>query len=283
MRASGSGAKLGLIGSGIKYSLSPQIHDASMKHLGIEGSYQIIDVPSMALAEYLDIAWNSGATGFNVTTPHKREVAKLIGDGSLESVNTLFRGESGWSATSTDGPGLDQAIQNKCGKRLKDYEQIVFLGDGGVVAGVMEYVQASRTSEAAFTIHARSSKFADTLAGKKFSNCITIGEWTSEALSQTLAQKSKETILIQASSAPQKSENLSWLVPALSSYSGDYAELTYNCESALEVEARRKGLRVISGIDMLVEQARKSQDFWWGKSAPTSVILDALNAIITKK
>ncbi len=276
MQASDTDVKLGLIGSGIQFSLSPKIHNLSMKHLGIEGLYEIVDMPASNLAEFIERSWKHGALGFNVTTPHKRSVANLLKGCSLESVNTLYRGVDGWVGVSTDGLGLAQAILDKCGKRLAEYERIVFLGDGGVVSGVLEFLLSQSVLKAEIVLHARSEKFLQTRIAARLGKNLSMRGWSVVDVSQSLANRGRETLVIQASSAPQKGDNLSWLVPSFQSFSGDFAELTYNCESSLEQAAQYKKLCVVFGLEMLVEQARKSQELWWGKSAPSAVIHHAL-------
>jgi len=70
-----------------------------------------------------------GFTGANVTTPHKRAAAELVGAGA-RSVNTLVVRDGELHATSTDAAILDGL----------EYERVAILGDGGAATAFAEAV-----------------------------------------------------------------------------------------------------------------------------------------------
>ena len=83
-------------------------------------------------------------------------------------------------------------------------------------------------------------------------------------------------LIIQASSAPIKGDDLSHLLPALKSFRGHLADLVYGKPSALLKYAQDQGLACQDGLPMLIEQARLAQELWWGESAGFEAIYNHL-------
>src|SRR5688572_21565126 len=86
--------KLGLIGEKISHSVSPKIHQTLLRHTGLEGAYEILDVPVERLADLLKELSNSGYAGVNVTVPHKQAAVPFLNELSpsadaLQAVNTI--------------------------------------------------------------------------------------------------------------------------------------------------------------------------------------------------
>ena len=62
--------KLGLLGAKLGHSLSPQIHQEVFRQLGIDATYELIEVPGNKLAEKVAELQRT-YRGLNVTIPHK--------------------------------------------------------------------------------------------------------------------------------------------------------------------------------------------------------------------
>ena len=126
-----------VLGSPVNHSLSPVLHTAAFSFLGREGSYRAIDVPSGTLREF--IATQAGKFDyFSLTMPLKEEVLSLPLDVDLmtqeiQSGNTLFRRDSEWRLTSTDGSGFVSALSHA---GLKKFNKVLILGAGGTARAV---------------------------------------------------------------------------------------------------------------------------------------------------
>ena len=86
--------KLGILGHGISYSLSPLIHKEAMRILGISGSYEIFDRDESQVENFLSRCADSGLRGLNITTPYKETALKYCTEVSdvvarMGAVNTL--------------------------------------------------------------------------------------------------------------------------------------------------------------------------------------------------
>ncbi len=106
-----------VLGSPISHSLSPLLHQSAYKILGVEGSYEAIEVGSGQLSQFLadkDFGW----TGFSLTMPLKEEVL-LLADTvdpvalKISSANMLYRRDNSWFAASTDITGFGYALDSR--------------------------------------------------------------------------------------------------------------------------------------------------------------------------
>ena len=143
--------KAAVLGFPIAHSLSPVLHTKAFDLLGIAGSYQAIEVASGGLAEFLK---SQGAIYdyLSLTMPLKEEVLVIAESSGIEvddlalqiqSVNTLIRNGSDWSATSTDGSGFVKALANA---GYDHFNSVLILGAGGTaraVAGALDDIADS--------------------------------------------------------------------------------------------------------------------------------------------
>ena len=110
--------KFAVIGSPIDHSLSPKIHSIFAKELGIEMTYEAINVEPMHFDASVNRLFDEGYAGLNVTLPLK-ELAfnfadELSNDSYLSgSVNTLWIEDGIIHGDSTDGRGLVRDLQEK--------------------------------------------------------------------------------------------------------------------------------------------------------------------------
>ena len=143
--------KAAVLGFPIAHSLSPVLHAKAFDLLGIAGSYEAIEVASGGLAEFLK-SQGANYDYLSLTMPLKEEVL-VIAESSgitvdelalrIQSVNTLVRNGSGWSATSTDGSGFVKALANA---GYDHFNSVLILGAGGTaraVAGALDEIADS--------------------------------------------------------------------------------------------------------------------------------------------
>ena len=143
--------KAAVLGFPIAHSLSPVLHRKAFELLGIAGSYEAIEVESGGLAEFLE-SQGANYDYLSLTMPLKEEVLVIAESSGIEvdelalqiqSVNTLIRNGSGWSATSTDGSGFVKALANA---GYDHFTSVLILGAGGTaraVAGALDEIADS--------------------------------------------------------------------------------------------------------------------------------------------
>lgn len=107
----------GVVGDPVEHSLSPVLHRAGYRALGIDASYDAVRVPGGTLAGYLD-SLSDRWRGLSVTAPLKREALELAARATDRAVlaggaNTLLRSDEGWLADNTDLPGAMAAVRER--------------------------------------------------------------------------------------------------------------------------------------------------------------------------
>lgn len=112
----GTTRRAGVVGSPVDHSLSPVLHLAAYRALGLTGwSYDRTDVPRGDLRRHVE-ALGPERVGLSVTMPGKEEALALADDSSPEAqlagaANTLVRrDDGGWYADNTDIYGLATAL-----------------------------------------------------------------------------------------------------------------------------------------------------------------------------
>ncbi len=273
----GSSKHLALIGQGISYSLSPLIHNYSAETLGEDCVCTSVDIESSQVKDFLEKFWDIGGVGASVTTPHKELVAAEISS-ELKSVNSLYRGAKYWSGQSTDGQGLDNAL-TRLNFPLSSFKHIVILGNGGVVPAILSYLNESKSYESISVLRRnpiRDNSLKDVLEAEEQE--IEFLAFEAGHLTRILNGKTTDTLVIQATNAPQLGDGLDIFCSALSGYRGVFVDLIYSKPSAMLARAKELKLPCQDGLPMLIEQALLSQLKWWGQSADYLDIYDMLKS-----
>jgi shikimate 5-dehydrogenase len=255
----------GLIGSNIGYTKSPAMHNRAAQILGINAVYLPLHIDAGKVLDFLDIALHMNFGGFNVTQPHKEIAAKSLPSTKLKSINTIFRTVNGWTAASTDGAGFVAGFK-RVGREFSSFENMVFIGAGGAVTAILEFLAADKAEMPSVKVLRRSSS-KDSEMKKIVGKKASFIDLSVENLTEELNGKGSETLLVQASSAPLHGDDLSSYVPALNAFGGVVCDLIYSNPSKLYFAALNRDLAALDGEAMLIEQARAAQKIWWGKAA----------------
>jgi shikimate dehydrogenase len=144
-----------VLGSPISHSLSPLIHSAAYKILGIEGKYSSHEVKAEELSIFL-ASHHEGWTGFSLTMPLKEEALSCATflDPLVErisSANTLINESGKWHAYSTDVLGFKNALR-AYGVSLP--QKVLIIGAGGTARAVAAALDETGT---AITVMSRNS------------------------------------------------------------------------------------------------------------------------------
>ena len=250
---------LGILGRNISYTLSPIIHNFSLKQLELNQVYLPFDMSEDQIENFLDVFWSLGGVGLNVTTPYKEKVGTLIG-ASLGAVNTLYRGKKSWEGISTDGEGFYKGLC-RLNQDLSRYKTVVILGNGGVVPSLVNF-WSTQVEKSTFHILRRSEKKDAAFVKKLTTSNYDFHPFEPRAL-ESLVRGKENILLVQATNAPRFGETLEKYVGALKGFSGIFVDLLYGERSALFDYARSHRIPSQDGIPMLIEQARLAQQTWW--------------------
>ena len=264
-----------VIGNPIAHTLSPAIHNAGFNEMDLDFVYlafQVEDVKS-ALAGMRAL---KNFCGMSVTIPHKIDAMKYVDeiaevDRSIGSINTIINKDGKLVGLGTDGPGALKALVD-AGVEL-DGKSILMVGSGGVARAI------------AFTLarNAKLSKLtlldidegmlqgltADLKAGT--GACIGSEVLTDSSLAQAM---SHADVIINCTPIGMHPREGVSLIPVELFRSGQAVfDVVYTpLETKLLADAKSRGLRTVSGVEMFINQAVLQFEYFTGVEAPVEIM-----------
>lgn len=256
-----------VVGHPVGHSLSPAIHRAAYRALGLDWSYDAVDVRPGGLAAFvtgLDESWR----GLSVTMPHKTDLVALGRPDPavrrLGVANTWVRTPDGPIVANTDVDGLVLACRTRGVTRL---ERFAVLGAGATarsaIAGAAE-LGARRVS----IISRALERSGDALA-----------------LAAELGMDAEWVPIRDADGAASGADLLLSTVPAaalaataegLVAGAGAVFDVVYDpWPTPLSVAAEAAGLPVLDGLDLLAGQAVGQVRLMTGHEVPLELLRDA--------
>jgi shikimate dehydrogenase len=163
---------VGLIGSGISASRSPEIHEREGRALGLQVFYHLMDLSEAThdLPELLNAAQTAGFAGVNITHPCKQAVIPLLDELSDEAlaigaVNTVVFSAGRRCGYNTDSSGFAQSFRRGlAGARLGSVLLVGAGGAGSAVAHAAIALGAGRL-DVYDKDYARSARLASKVGG----------------------------------------------------------------------------------------------------------------------
>jgi len=261
-----------LIGWPAAHSRSPLIHHYWLRALGIEGGYNIEAVPPEGFAEFVLRLSAHGFVGANVTLPHKeRALALSVPDARARAVgaaNTLWYEGGELRSTNTDIEGFINNLE-ACAKGWDKIDDALVLGAGGssravvfglVERGIKRVHLANRTIE-------RARALAD-----QFGATVHPIAW--EIIGEALPRAG---LLVNTTSLGMHGQPALELDTSLLPSHALVADLVYvPLETPLLAAARARGLKTADGLGMLLHQAVRGFELWFGQRPEVTAELRAL-------
>lgn len=264
-----------VIGNPIGHSLSPAIHNAAFDELDLDFVYVAFQVEDVrAVLEGMRAM--SVFRGMSITIPHKIEAMKYVDevaevDRAIGCINTVSKENGKLFGFSTDGPGALKAMAD-AGVDL-DQKNILILGSGGA-ARAISFTLAHRVNLASLSILDVNEALlkqltADLKAGTQAP--IQSDLLTSDSLK---AAMQAADILIHCTPIGMHPKEDASLVPPELFRSGQVVfDIVYTpLETKLLADAKARGLKVIPGIEMFINQAALQFERWTGVNAPLEVM-----------
>ena len=139
MTISGKTEVCAIIGDPVEHSLSPVMHNAAFKELGLSLVYVAFTVTPTELKTAVLGAKSLGLKGLNVTMPHKNAVMNYLDEvdataKSIGAVNTILCNQGKLIGYNTDGNGAMVALQEN-GIDAEE-KKLVLLGAGGAAKAI---------------------------------------------------------------------------------------------------------------------------------------------------
>lgn len=246
--------KYGLLGEKLGHSFSPRIHKLLCGY-----PYDLYEIERDRLGEFLS---TTELMGMNVTIPYKKDVmpycsyidpsAKRIG-----SVNTLVKHEDGWHAYNTDYFGFRYMVE-KSGISPKG-KKVVVLGSGGASLAVRTALEDMGAAE------------------------IVIVSRSGENNYDNLHLHVDTEIVVNSTPVGMYPKNGAAPV-SLDSFPNCKAvlDLVYNpLRTELIMDAEKRGIAAVGGLSMLVAQAHKSAELFFGESIPVERMEEVYDTLVS--
>ena len=261
-----------LIGWPAAHSRSPLIHKYWLKQFGIDGDYRIEAVAPDAFADFIANLATRGYRGANVTIPHKEQALTLSSPDeralAIGAANTLYFEGGELRATNTDVEGfignLDVAAPG-----WDKTEDVLVLGAGGsaraVVFGLIErgiprVHLANRAPARAEMLAAQFGKKVLPVAWEKINEMLPRAGLLVNTTS--LGMKGQPPLEVNLDLLPEKSV---------------VADLVYApLRTPLSKAAKARKLKTADGLGMLLHQAVRGFELWFGKRPTVTPELRAL-------
>ena len=261
-----------LIGWPAAHSRSPLIHHYWLRQFGIEGGYSIEAVPPEGFAEFVLHLSTHGFVGANVTIPHKERALALTAPDerarAVGAANTLWYDGDILRSTNTDIEGFINNLDASAPGWDK-IEDALVLGAGGssraVVFGLIER-GIKRVHLANRTIE-RAQALAD-----QFGANVHPVAW--DAIGDVLP---RAALLVNTTSLGMKGQpSLDLDIGLLPSHAA-VADLVYvPLQTPLLAAAQARGLKTADGLGMLLHQAVRGFELWFGRRPQVTPELRAL-------
>ena len=262
--------KFGLLGAKLGHSLSPQIHQEVFRQLGIEASYELIEVSAEKLADKVTELRKS-FRGLNVTIPHKVAVMESLDNVAPEAkaigaVNTILFESGRADGFNTDYFGFARLLEHN--DLVPAGKEVCVLGTGGASRAILQCVTDMQSKKT--TVISRSVQNAPedirarydvktyddlhTMGGDLLINCTPVGMYP-----KVDASPVDEAVMEHFAAA---------------------VDIIYNpAETQFMKLARQQGKPAVNGLFMLVAQAVAADEIWLGRELDAGLIADVTGKV----
>jgi len=260
------GSFLGVLGWPLEQTLSPMIHNAAFRRLGIDCVYYAWPVSPEDLGDAIRGIRVLGAMGANVTMPHKQAVVDHLDEVSgeaqaLGAVNTIQRFGDDLIGHNTDVDGFREFLEGDAGVTVAGRKALV-LGAGGAARAVVKALADS--GAVSVTVAARDQE-----KGAEAAKLASGGEAIAWSLAEAACAESD--VIVNATPLGSDGQNP---MPGARFQSGQVVvDLLYRPPTtALVRAARDAGAQGWGGLGMLVHQAAASFRIWTGQEPALQVM-----------
>lgn len=264
--------RLSLLGYPLSHSLSPAMHNAALREVGLsDWRYEAMPTEPARLGEAIEMIRGDEYAGANVTVPHKEKIIPML-DGitpvaeAIGAVNTVVKRDGKLIGHNTDAAGLLADLHTH-GVKIHD-RVVLVLGAGGSARAA---VAACAGMGAKIKIIARRRAQAESLRFD-LQLLITIYDLTINDLHRA----SHDCTLLLNCTPLGMSPNIDsspWFDSVPFPKEAFVYDLVYNPRETKWVEqARAQGLNADTGLGMLIEQGALAFELWTGMSAPRNIM-----------
>jgi shikimate dehydrogenase len=280
--APGSKILLGLIGSPIKASAAPFMHEAAAEAAGFRAQYRLIDIPGADQAKLrlvLEGIRLLGFSGVNVTFPYKAAVIPLLdslsdGAKAIGAVNTIIVSDGKLTGYNTDATGFVRAFSEVLGS--PGSAPVALIGAGGVGCAI---------AFAMADLGVRELRLFDTVPESAEALAQRLrGRMSIQVLSDVAHALHGAGGIINATPIGMLPDRNSPVPPELINSSVWVADAVYTpLWTPLLQAAKSRGARVMTGRELSICQAVDAFSLFTGCEASRDVIAKAFDAVMAQR
>jgi len=273
----------GILGKNVSYSLSPLMHNAAFKALGLDAEYKTFEIAEEKLENFFTRLRKGEVSGCNVTIPYKEKALEFVDKyddlvRDIGALNTLARKEGKLRGYNTDCQGFIESLTGKSEGDLcfnPEGKSVFVFGAGGAARAIIYALVSLGAKKIAITDI--DLKKAETLAGivvekHRKDTLITVvqdGKQFNEFIS-------KADLVINATPSGMKETDQPLFDYRYMHEKLHVFDLVYARDTELLKEARSLEARAINGLNMLLYQAAAAFRIWTDQKAPIEVMRKAL-------
>lgn len=263
-----------VLGSPVRHSLSPVIHNAAFAETGLDWAMAAFEVAERDAAGAAEGIRALGLAGASVTMPLKRAMAAHVDEldevaSRLGALNCIQRSSSGrLLGSSTDGPGLLAALA-EAGVEVAGRRVLVVGAGGAARAAVLAL--ASAGASAVVVVARRSGQAAEAAA---LGGSISRSGVPEEAREADLVVNATPVGMDRVGG--QEGGPAFPIDPSLLGAGQTVLDMVYEPVRTPWLDAaERRGASALDGVGMLVHQAALAFERWTGAPAPLGVMHQA--------
>lgn len=261
-----------VIGSPIRHSMSPLMHNTAFDSAGINATYVAFDVQDLSSA--IAGMRSMGIKGLSVTIPHKVSIMSELDriDESardIGAVNTVVNRDGELFGFNTDADGAVRAVAEKADIPGRN---VGIIGAGGASRAIAYGISREGGNVAVFNrTHSKAVELARLVGGDAYP-LLEMGDHQLDILINTTP----------IGMAPDKDNcpvDPEVLKPGMVVMDAVYNPL----ETKLIRMAESRGCDVVSGLMMFVYQGAAQFELWTGRKAPVSIMRKTVVAYLSQK
>ena len=278
-RITGKTKLCGLIGDPVEHTMSPAMHNAAYRQMGLDYVYVPFRVRPEDLGKAIDGMRAFNIRGLNVTIPHKVAAIPFLDKldplaEKIGAVNTIVNDNGVLTGYNTDATGFLRALQEK-GIEPRGKKALI-LGAGGASRAVSLILAESGAERLIILNRAEELDWAYELAGSiglLYNMDAKAGQLNRESIDSVM-ERIDISILVNATSVGMTPDVDSTPIDADLLHPGLVVfDVVYNpLKTRLLKDAEAAGAETISGIEMLVWQGVLAFEKFTGQEAPPDLM-----------
>jgi shikimate dehydrogenase len=265
-----------VIGSPVRHSLSPRIHDAAYAALGLDWRYGAFEVEGADTAAAIREAGRADYVGLSVTTPLKFAAAAACpGSDAVEAIgaaNTVVFGGAGPWAHNTDGEGLLDDLHEAFGFDARG-RRCGVIGAGATARAIVRALDVAGAREIVVVNRSRERARAAAILGPKTAR---VGRG-SDLGGLDLVVYAAKPIPFRRGGEP--AAFVSVVASAIESQQLVVDVNYHPVRSSFLDICTARGAVIRNGLGMLVHQAARQVELFTGEPAPLEAMWDAVRTV----